>query len=238
MNRTPGPPDPNRRILAQCRELLQRAGLDRTDEEEVVVDYFCATEGHLSVGEIADHLEAAGKPIRPATVGRVMHMLCEYGIADEKRFDDGVVRYEHRHLGPGQHHDHMVCVKCGGIQEFYDANIEAMQDEVQREYGFRALRHRMEMYGLCARCRGSGPRQMPLLLAAPGERVRVMEIRGGQGMRRRLADMKILPGAVVELLGAGGAVILDVEGSRIALGRGMARHILVAPVPPETAARS
>ena len=227
-------PDPNRRICAEFRTLFRQAGLDSSEEEEAVVDFFCAHEGHLSVAEVAECLAAQGNPIRPATVARVLRMLCDYGIAEEKRFNDGVVRFEHRHLGPGQHHDHMICVKCGTIQEFYEANIEDLQDEVQRRYGFRPLRHRMELYGLCARCREAGPRQMPLLLCAPAEKVRVMEIRGGEGMRRRLAAMKILPGATVEMINASGAVIVSVAGSRVALGRGMAHHILVAPVVPET----
>ena len=233
MSHAPGTPDENRRIRTEFRDLFRQAGLDRTEDEEEVVEFFCANEGHLTVAEIAERLAAQGKPIRPATVARVLRLLCEYGIAEEKRFDDGLVRFEHRHLGPGQHHDHMICVKCGTIQEFYDANMEALQDEVQRRYGFRPLRHRMEMYGLCARCRGSGPRQMPLVLATPGERVRVMEIRGGEGMRRRLAAMEILPGAVLEVVNASGAVIINVEGSRVALGHGMAHRVLVALIAPD-----
>ena len=198
--------------------------------EEAVVDAFCATEGHLSVADIRARLAEKGREAPPATVARVMKLLCEYGVAQEKRFEDDVARYEHRHLGPNQHHDHLVCVRCGNVEEFYEPQIEALQDEVVRGHGFRPLRHRMELYGLCRRCAESTRGTMPLAMARPGERMRVMELLGGRNLRHRLADMQIFPGSVVELIASSGSLIVAVGQTRVALGWGVARRIIVSPL--------
>ncbi len=86
------------------------------------------------------------------TVYRTMKLLCDAGLANERHFDDGITRYEIEH----EHHDHLVCVKCGRIIEFECAMIEATQDEIAERYHFRVLRHRHELYGHCESCREDG----------------------------------------------------------------------------------
>ena len=77
-----------------------------------------------------------------------MKLLCDAGLASERHFDDGITRYEIEH----EHHDHLVCVKCGKIIEFECDEIEASQNGIAERYGFRVLRHRHELYGHCAAC--------------------------------------------------------------------------------------
>jgi Fur family ferric uptake transcriptional regulator len=83
------------------------------------------------------------------TVYRTMKLLCEAGLASERHFDDAVTRFEIQH----EHHDHLVCLRCGKIVEFECAMIESAQDRIVQEYGFRLLRHRHELYGHCPSCR-------------------------------------------------------------------------------------
>jgi Fur family ferric uptake transcriptional regulator len=83
------------------------------------------------------------------TVYRTMKLLCEAGLASERHFDDGVTRFEIEH----EHHDHLVCLRCGKIVEFECSMIESAQDRIVNEYGFRLLRHRHELYGHCPSCR-------------------------------------------------------------------------------------
>ncbi len=73
---------------------------------------------------------------------------------------------------------------------------------------------------------------MPLSMASPGQEVRLVGVRGGWGVRRRLADMGLTPGEKVRVVQAGpsGPLIIAVRGSRVALGRGMAHRIMVEPV--------
>ena len=85
------------------------------------------------------------------TVYRTMKLLCEAGLAHEHNFD-GTARYEIAH----EHHDHLVCTRCGKIVEFECELIESAQDKIAAAYGFRVLRHRHELYGHCADCQRAG----------------------------------------------------------------------------------
>jgi len=84
-------------------------------------------------------------------VYRTMKLLVEAGLATERHFDDGITRYEIEH----EHHDHLVCIKCGKITEFECEMIEKTQNEIAESHGFEILRHRHELYGHCAACQGS-----------------------------------------------------------------------------------
>ena len=86
------------------------------------------------------------------TVYRTMKLLCDAGLASERHFDDAITRYEIAH----EHHDHLVCMRCGKIIEFECAMIESTQTEIADRYGFRVLRHRHELYGHCESCRDDG----------------------------------------------------------------------------------
>jgi Fur family ferric uptake transcriptional regulator len=86
----------------------------------------------------------------PEFVIDTLKLLCRYGFAQQHTFDNGVYRYEHRHLG--QHHDHMVCTKCKKILEFQNDQIENLQVSVAATHGFHMLQHKMEIYGICSDC--------------------------------------------------------------------------------------
>ncbi|MCP5066622.1 MAG: transcriptional repressor, partial [bacterium] len=82
------------------------------------------------------------------TVYRTMKLLCDAGLSHERHFDDGITRYEIDQ----EHHDHLMCLRCGKIIEFDCQMIETAQDEIVERYGFRLLRHRHELYGHCPEC--------------------------------------------------------------------------------------
>ena len=77
-----------------------------------------------------------------------MKILCDAGLASERHFDNGATRYEIEH----EHHDHLVCVRCGKIIEFECSMIEGAQNDIVKRYGFHLLRHRHELYGYCSAC--------------------------------------------------------------------------------------
>jgi Fur family ferric uptake transcriptional regulator len=86
-----------------------------------------------------------------------MKILADCGLAREIDLADGITRYEH--LYNHQHHDHMICMQCGISIEFYNADIEALQDEASEQLGFKVLDHKLQIYGLCRDCgQGSGVR--------------------------------------------------------------------------------
>jgi Fur family ferric uptake transcriptional regulator len=83
-----------------------------------------------------------------------MKLLAECGLAREIDLADGITRYEH--LYNHEHHDHMICMHCGKSIEFYDPEIEALQDEASEHLGFKVLDHKLQIYGLCGNCRKMG----------------------------------------------------------------------------------
>ncbi len=153
-DRRPGAAD----RLATARERLELylkgKGLRATRQRDAILQVFLEGDRHVSVEELYARVRQRWPSIGHTTVYRNMSLFVEAGIAKERRFHEGRVRYE-----PGVdvgHHDHLVCLDCGAIQEFEDATIEAIQREIAGRKGFLVRYHRLELYGLCPRCQGAG----------------------------------------------------------------------------------
>ncbi len=127
---------------------LDDHNLKHTTQRDVILDAFLSAGEHITSDELYQMIRDQNPSIGHTTVYRTMKLLCEAGLAQERHFDDGVTRYEIEQ----QHHDHLVCVKCGRIIEFECRMIEASQDEIAAQYHFRVLRHRHELYGHCEEC--------------------------------------------------------------------------------------
>ncbi|HEU4430753.1 MAG TPA: transcriptional repressor [Myxococcota bacterium] len=127
---------------------LEDHNLKHTKQREAILDVFLEVKGHITAEEIFQRVRELHPSIGFTTVYRTMKLLCDAGLAIERHFDDGVARYEIEH----EHHDHLVCTRCGKIVEFECAMIEQAQEEIGKRYGFRLLRHRHELYGHCPEC--------------------------------------------------------------------------------------
>ncbi|MCL5807967.1 MAG: transcriptional repressor [Deltaproteobacteria bacterium] len=132
------------------REFIAREGLKSTRQRDIILDFFLSAKRHMSVEELYRGLRARHPGIGYATVCRTLKLFAQSGIAHEIHFGDGQTRYEH--LVEGEHHDHLVCTVCGTIAEFENKTIEALQKAVADSHGFIIRSHRMELYGLCAKC--------------------------------------------------------------------------------------
>jgi Fur family ferric uptake transcriptional regulator len=135
-----------RQALARYLESHQ---LKHTRQREAILDAFLDAEEHLTSEELFQRVREDHPNIGYTTVYRTMKLLCDAGLAIERHFEDGVTRYEIEH----EHHDHLVCTKCGKIIEFECSMIEKAQNQIADHYGFRVLRHRHELYGHCSSCR-------------------------------------------------------------------------------------
>jgi len=133
------------RALAQY---LDDHGLKHTRQRDDILSVFLEVKGHITSDEIYNRVRERFPNIGYTTVYRTMKLLCDAGLASEHHFDEGVRRYEIAH----EHHDHLVCTRCGKIIEFECEMIEAAQDKIAANYGFRILRHRHELYGHCSDC--------------------------------------------------------------------------------------
>jgi Fur family ferric uptake transcriptional regulator len=132
------------------RNYLSEKGLKSTRQREIILDEFLRSSSHLSTEELYLRLRKKHPNIGYATVYRTLRLFAECGIAEARNFGDGQTRYES--TTREDHHDHLICTRCGAIIEFEDPRIEQLQEQVAREHGFRTLSHRLELYGLCARC--------------------------------------------------------------------------------------
>lgn len=117
----------------------------------MVLDCFLSSDSHLSTEELYMKVRAKNSSIGYATVYRTLKLFAESGIAREIHFGDGQTRYEH--VAEGEHHDHLVCTRCGSVQEFENEAIEKLQQEVADQFGFLVETHKMELYGICSKCR-------------------------------------------------------------------------------------
>jgi Fur family ferric uptake transcriptional regulator len=132
---------------------LGEHGRKQTRQRQAILEVFLSTGGHLGCEQLLLAVRELHPKVGYTTVYRTMKLLCQAGLAKERRFDDGITRYETDH----EHHDHLVCVKCRKIIEFECPAIEASQNEIAERHGFRILRHRHELYGYCADCRSETP---------------------------------------------------------------------------------
>lgn len=104
---------------------------------------------HVSAEDVYKMLIAADEEIGLATVYRVLTQFEQAGLVARHNFEGGHSVFE---LSKEDHHDHIVCQKCGKITEFSDEKIEARQSEIAKSLGYILLDHNLNMYGLCPDC--------------------------------------------------------------------------------------
>ncbi len=138
--------------LRSLARYLEEHSLKHTKQRDAILGVFLQATGHITSEEIYQRVQDEHPSIGYTTVYRTMKLLCDAGLASERHFDDGPTRYEIAH----EHHDHLVCIRCGKIIEFECQMIESTQNEIAARYGFRVLRHRHELYGHCENCRDEG----------------------------------------------------------------------------------
>ena len=130
---------------------IQKAGLKRTAQRDLILEVFLRTEEHLSSEDLYRLVQREDPSIGQTTVYRTLKLLTEAGLAREVRFGDGRTHYEHNYKH--QHHDHMICTECGKIIEFYSAELEAIQDAMAAKHRFEPTQHSLRILGVCYDCR-------------------------------------------------------------------------------------
>ena len=126
---------------------LKNAGLKATLPRLKVLSLFeNSKERHLSAEDIYKVMLNAGEDVGLATVYRVLTQFEQAGLLVRHHFESGKAVFE---LNSGGHHDHVVCVKCGRVEEFYDAEIEKRQESAAAKLGFTMQDHALTIYGMC-----------------------------------------------------------------------------------------
>lgn len=126
---------------------LKTAGLKTTLPRVKIIEVLEQSEsGHLSAEDIYRVLREKGEQIGLATIYRVLTQLETAGILRRQRFGDAQAKFE---IETGEHHDHIICVKCGKVVEFHAKLIEDEQRKVALDNGFKIKGHEMVLYGIC-----------------------------------------------------------------------------------------
>jgi Fur family ferric uptake transcriptional regulator len=144
------------RLLEKIEQRILASGGKRSRSRTAVIDRFFRCGRHVTVEELTRSVREHSPGIGSVTVYRTMKLLARLGYASELDFGEGVTRYESTQ---SSHHDHLVCRSCGGVTEFEDDRIEALQAEVAAHHGFRPTMHRLDIYGLCRKCGGKPKRK-------------------------------------------------------------------------------
>jgi Fur family ferric uptake transcriptional regulator len=128
---------------------LKSSGLKATLPRIKILEIFQhANERHMTAEDVFKLLLAEGSDIGLATVYRVLMQFEQAGILSRNHFESGKSIFE---LNEGQHHDHLVCMDCGRVEEFFDAQIELRQREIATERGFRLQEHSLALYAHCTK---------------------------------------------------------------------------------------
>ncbi len=140
--------NPEREIFVSY---LKQKGLRNTKQREEILDAFLTSDGHITVEELYHAVTKKDHGIGYATVHRNLNLLRECGLAEEIKIGNQRTKFETPH-GQG-HHDHLICLKCGRLIEVNDEKIERLQVRLAETNNFTPVRHKLEIYGYCNKCR-------------------------------------------------------------------------------------
>ncbi|MDM7456633.1 MAG: ferric iron uptake transcriptional regulator [Tepidimonas sp.] len=128
---------------------LKNTGLKATLPRLKILEIFqSGRQRHMTAEDVFKVLLDEQSDIGLATVYRVLMQFEQAGILVRSNFESGKAVYE---LNEGQHHDHLVCLDCGRVEEFYDAEIERRQQAIAQERGFALQEHALSLYAHCQR---------------------------------------------------------------------------------------
>ena len=128
-------------IEARC----ESAGLRMTDQRRIIANTLQNSSDHPDVEELYSRAVIKDPGISIATVYRTVKLFEEAGILDRVEFNDGRSRYEDAER---DHHDHLIDLQTGEILEFFDNEIEKLQEKISEKFGYKLLGHKLELYGI------------------------------------------------------------------------------------------
>lgn len=136
---------------ATFQEYLAKNQLKLTPQRMRILEAFLRSKGHIASEELYEQVKKLEPSVGQATVYRTLKLLTDSGLAREVHFGDGLARYEQ--ADDEDHHDHLICERCGKNLEVVDERIETLQEELAAQHGYTLTSHRMYLYGICPDCK-------------------------------------------------------------------------------------
>lgn len=131
-------------------EELRRVGLKATTPRIKILQFLEKNrDRHMSAEDVYRAMLDTGEDVGLATVYRVLMQFEQAELVTRHHFEGGHAVFE---LNEGTHHDHIVCIKCGRVDEFVDETIESRQHAIAKRFGYTITDHSLTIYGVCAKC--------------------------------------------------------------------------------------
>ena len=143
----------NQEKINILKKYTKEKGLKFSQTRIDILKFFLKSKTHLSAEELYNKISKKIPNIGLSTVYRNLKLFCECNLAQVLKLNDGIVRYEPS--DPDDHHDHLICVKCGKILEILNTKIEKLQVEIAKDNNFILQSHRMDLYGVCKSCKNN-----------------------------------------------------------------------------------
>jgi len=138
-------------VLENFKKLLKSNNLKYTTQRELILKIIYDNSGHFTPEDIYNLIKESYPEVKLgiATVYRTLTLLEDANIVSSISFGTQGKKYE---FGLKEHHDHLVCLECGGIEEFFDDTIEKQQEEIAKKFNFKMTSHIMKIMGVCSAC--------------------------------------------------------------------------------------
>ncbi len=133
--------------LQKFRNYLRENNLRFTNERLTILEEIFSFPSHFDAEQLFIHIRKKHNHISRATVYRTLELLSQIGIIKKVNLGKDYASYELNLNMP--HHDHMICVKCGKVVEFFDDVIEQRQKEISEKHGMDMIRHQLQIFGIC-----------------------------------------------------------------------------------------
>lgn len=135
--------------MHDCKEELRDVNLKATPVRLEILKLLEVSDKPVDVASIIYYLSNKNIDADPATVFRIINLFTSRGITRQIQLHEGRFRYE---LASKADHHHLICQKCGNIEDISDCNIDILEKEIDRKKGFRVSYHSLEFFGVCTRC--------------------------------------------------------------------------------------
>lgn len=138
-------------IISQLKEIIKQKGLKYTKQREIIFETILDSDEHLNAEEVYNNIRVKYPDVNIgiATVYRALVFLEEADLISSVSLNKDGKKFETNFKN---HHDHLICVRCGKIVEFHDDEIEQRQEIAAVTKGFKLVSHTMNLYGVCSDC--------------------------------------------------------------------------------------
>jgi Fur family transcriptional regulator, ferric uptake regulator len=218
--------------IQSANEVIQQRGLRPTSRRRLVFEILQESHEHLDAETVHQRARRKDPHISLATVYRTLALFKLLGLVEEHQFGES---HSHFETVPESPHHHFTCLECGQVSEFPAPKVDAAMRQLCEDNGNSLEQIKLELNGICHACRTrkSSPTKplslKPLSVIPAGTAAQIRLFEGGHDFAARAIAMGFSPGAKVTVLqnDGRGPLLVGIQGTRIALGRGEAARIQV-----------